>query len=133
MGIYSLHTLPEHALWPVLQYYTLEGCEKFIFLSFFVALGEKLLLIITKQGKYILILSSFRPTTIALKKISVRGKVKIFFSTDVWFMVLKRSVFEIQKQRTKNCNDTSYGYGAIHENVTKLRNCVKRRNFVTFS
>ena len=30
----------------------LEGCEKFIFWSFFVALGEKLLLIITKQGKY---------------------------------------------------------------------------------
>ena len=30
----------------------IEGCEKFIFLSFFVALGEKLLLIITKQGKY---------------------------------------------------------------------------------
>ena len=30
----------------------IEGCEKFIFLIFFVALGEKLLLIITKQGKY---------------------------------------------------------------------------------
>ena len=87
-------------------------------------LGEKLLLIIIKQGKYFLkLLSSFRPTTIALKKISVRGKVKIFFSTDVWFMVLKRSVFKIQKQRTKNCNDPTYGYGAIHENVTKLRNC----------
>ena len=57
-----------------------------------------------------LILSSFRPTTIALKKISVRGKVKIFFSTDVWFMVLKRSIFEIQKQRTTNFKDPSYGY-----------------------
>ena len=32
--------------------HTVEGCEKFIFWSFFVALGEKLLLIITKQGKY---------------------------------------------------------------------------------
>ena len=31
---------------------TVEGVEKFIFLSFFVALGEKLLLIITNQGKY---------------------------------------------------------------------------------
>ena len=41
-------------------------------------------------------------------------------------MVLKRSVFEIQKQRTKNYNDPSYGYGAIHENVTKMRNCAKR-------
>ena len=37
-------------------------------------------------------------------------------------MVLKRSVFEIQKQRTKNCKDPSYGCGAIHENVPKLRN-----------
>ena len=63
------------------------------------------------------------------KKISVRGKVKIFFLTDVWFMVLKRSVFKIQKQRTKNSKDPSYGCGAIHENVTKLRNCAKRRNF----
>ena len=35
------------------------------------------------------------------KKISARGKVKIFFSTDVWFMVFKRSVFKMQKQRTK--------------------------------
>ena len=31
---------------------TVEGGEKFIFWIFFVALGEKLLLIITKQGKY---------------------------------------------------------------------------------
>ena len=60
-------------------------------------------------------------------------KVKIFFSTDVWFMVLKRSVLKKQKQSTKNFNDLSYGYGAIHENVPKLRNCTKRRNFGTFS
>ena len=40
-------------------------------------------------------------------------------------MVLKRSVFEIQKQRTKNCNDPSYGYGAIHET---LQNCAIARN-----
>ena len=33
--------------------YIIEGCEKLIFWSFFVALSEKLLLIITKQGKYI--------------------------------------------------------------------------------
>ena len=42
-------------------------------------------------------------------------------------MVLKRSVFEIQKQRTKNFKDPSYGCGAIHENVPKLRNCVKQK------
>ena len=30
-------------------------------------------------------------------------------------------VFEIQKQGIKNFNDPSYGYGAIHENVLKLR------------
>ena len=67
------------------------------------------------------------------KKSSVRGKVQIFFSTDVWFMVLKRSVFEIQEQRTKNFNDPSYGYGAINENVPKLRRFVQLRNFGTFS
>ena len=68
-----------------------------------------------------------------MKKGGAPLKVKIFFSTDVWFMVLKRSVFEKQKQRTKNYNDPSYGYGAIHENVPKLRNCAKQRNFGTFS
>ena len=65
-------------------------------------------------------------------KISVRGKVKIFFWTEVLFMVLKRSVFEIQKQRTKNFKDQSYGYGVIHENVPKLCNCEKWRNFRPF-
>ena len=59
-------------------------------------------------------------------------KVKIFFSTDVWFMVLKRSVFEIQKQRTKNYKDPSYGYRAIHENVLKLRRFAQLRNFGMF-
>ena len=48
-------------------------------------------------------------------------------------MVLKRSVFEIQKQRTKNYKDPSYGYGAIHENVLKLRRFPQLRNFGTFS
>ena len=60
-------------------------------------------------------------------------RVKIFFSTDVWFMILKRSVSDKQKQRTKIFNDPSDGYGAIHENVPKLRNCAKRCNFGTFS
>ena len=52
---------------------------------------------------------------------------------DVLFMVLKRSVFEIQKQCTKNFKDPSYGYGAIHENVLKLRRFAQLRNFETFS
>ena len=47
-------------------------------------------------------------------------------------MVLNRSAFEIQKQRTKNFQDPNYGYGVIHENVPKLCNCNKRRNFRTF-
>ena len=46
-------------------------------------------------------------------------------------MVLKRSVFEIQKQHTKNFKDPSYGYGAIHENVLKLRRFAQLRNFGT--
>ena len=36
-------------------------------------------------------------------------------------MVLKRSVFKIQKQRTKTFKDPSYGYWTIYENVLKLR------------
>ena len=32
-------------------------------------------------------------------------------------MLVKRSVFEMQKQRTKNCKDPSYGSGAIDQNV----------------
>ena len=67
-----------------------------------------------------------------MKKGGAPLKVQIFFSTDVGFMVLNRSVFEIQKQRTKKFTDPSYGYGEIHENVPKLRNCAKRRNFGTF-
>ena len=47
-------------------------------------------------------------------------------------MVLKRSVFEIQKQRTKIFKDPSYGYGAIYENVLKLRRFSQLRNFGTF-
>ena len=39
---------------------------------------------------------------------------------DVWFMVFKRSVFEIQKQRTKSCKYPSYGYGEINQNVLKF-------------
>ena len=35
-------------------------------------------------------------------------------------MVLKRSVFEIQKQRTKSCKDPSYGYWEINQNVLKF-------------
>ena len=35
-------------------------------------------------------------------------------------MVLKRSIFEIQKQRNKIFKDPSYGYGVIHENIPKL-------------
>ena len=50
---------------------------------------------------------------------------------DVWFMVFKRSVFKMQKQHTKNFKDPSYGYGAIHENVPKLRLFAQLRNFVT--
>ena len=57
-----------------------------------------------------------------VKKGGAPLKVKIFFSTDVLFMILKRSVFKIQKQRTKKFKDPRYGCGAIHENVPKLRN-----------
>ena len=32
-------------------------------------------------------------------------------------MVFKRGVFEMQKQRTKNCKYPSYGSGAIDQNV----------------
>ena len=39
---------------------------------------------------------------------------------DVWFMVHKISVFEIQKQRTKSCKDPSYGYGEINQNIPKF-------------
>ena len=60
-------------------------------------------------------------------------RVKIFFSTDVWFRILKRSVLDKQKQRTKIFNDPSDGYGAIHENVPKLHCFAQLRNFVTFS
>ena len=35
-------------------------------------------------------------------------------------MVLKRSVFKIQKQNIQNINDPSYGYRAIHENFSKI-------------
>ena len=35
-------------------------------------------------------------------------------------MVLKRSVFEIQKQRTKSCKDPSYGYREINQTVPKF-------------
>ena len=69
------------------------------------------------------------------KKVSVRGKVKIFFSTDVWFMVFKRSVFKIQKQRTKNCKDQSYGSWAINQNVPKFAVRPKKYNcvFIVFT
>ena len=68
-----------------------------------------------------------------MKKGGAPLKVKIFFSMDVLFMILKRSVFEIQKQRIKHFNDPSYGYGAINENVPKLRRFAQLRNFGTFS
>ena len=45
-------------------------------------------------------------------------------------MVLKRSVFEIQKERTKNFKDPSYGYGVIHENVPNLQ--MKKSEIVCF-
>ena len=67
-----------------------------------------------------------------MKKGGAPLKVQIFFSMDVWFMVLKRSVFEIQKQCTKNCTDLSYGYGAICEYIPKLyvlRNCAILERF----
>ena len=35
-------------------------------------------------------------------------------------MVLKKSVFKMQKQRNKNFKDPSYGYEAIHE---MFQNC----------
>ena len=52
---------------------------------------------------------------------------------DVLFMVLKRSEFEIQKQRTKHFKDPSYGYGAIDENVKKLCRFSQLRKKVIFS
>ena len=33
------------------------------------------------------------------------------------FVTVEKSLFEMQKQRTKNCKDPSYGYGAINQNV----------------
>ena len=35
-------------------------------------------------------------------------------------MAVKRSVFKMQKQRTKHCKDPSYGSGAINQNVPKF-------------
>ena len=60
-------------------------------------------------------------------------RVKIFFSTVVWFMVLKRSVFKVQKQHNKFFEYPIFRYKEIHENVPKLRNCAKLRDFETFS
>ena len=68
-----------------------------------------------------------------LQSFDCARKKKNYLFKGCLVMVLKRSLFEIQKQRTKNFNDPSYGCGAIHENVPKLRNCAKRRNFRTFS
>ena len=47
-------------------------------------------------------------------------------------MVFKRSVFEIQKQRTKSCKDPSYGYGEIDQNVPKFGIFGQTANFGTF-
>ena len=47
-------------------------------------------------------------------------------------MVLKRSEFEIQKQRTKSCKDLSYGYGEINQNVPKFGVFGQTENFGTF-
>ena len=67
-----------------------------------------------------------------MKKIDLRGKVKIFFLTDLMFMVFKRSVFEIQKQCIKSGKDPSYGYGEIDQNVPKFAVWPKTPNFGTF-
>ena len=49
-------------------------------------------------------------------------------------MVQSKEATGNQETREKNpCINQNYGYGAIQENATKVRNCAKQRNFETFS
>ena len=63
---------------------------------------------------YILVALQFSKTPLPLK-------VKIFFLMDIWFMVIIKSALKNGKQYKNPRINQNYGYGAIHENVPKLR------------